>query len=847
MKRILRPRHALVAILVVAGSIGCVGDTDTASNVTDTSAQLNAHCSSLSDSSSQSVTYFEYGTTTAYGMQTPHHQWSAGLCGPFSETIGDLAPNTTYHFRVCGRELSQNGIFPCGNDKTFTTLPADNTPVKLAWETLAASNKSHKPTSPVSALTVTGYGSGGPQRLLVAFVSWEGPASGHDTITVSGAGLTWTRAARAIGQTGNAEIWTARAAATISNATITATRSAGSYVGLLTVRAIRAASVVGGTGTTSGTTGPQSASVSVGAANSWLLAAGIDSDQAVARTVASGQAKVVESVVSGVGDFWNQRDATVPTGNQTIATTAPTGASRWNYAAVEVRVDLTPPSSCAITNLVDDQELMGNVPVTINAADDAGLSSVTLVSDSYTVLATATQSGSTWTATMGMSSWGDGPMTVTPVCSDGAGNTTIGSSVRIWVSTRRGSQMGLNIWTRGVVDTGTVRYFPDIDAVGATDVRWVRDGGWEWTWMNQTLAQYNAGTWSYLDGANEDGVSLQEVADYVHARGMRLVVTAVGSPSWVSGQTGSESLQFPVPLPANVNYYAGYVKALCARGADAVEVWNEPNLPTRWSPSAANPWNAQANWPRNYAKMLRAVYLAVKLDPATTHCQIIGGDLAAKDHEQRDPLNPVDYLLSLYTAKENTSDSTFTLSIAGFYDAISTHPYSDYHGDTSPEDWTHTWMPSGTTSGDPVYSHGVEQTWHVRNLMVFFGDGAKKIWGTEMGGPTYGPDATYDYGAHCGPGCGISEAEQATWVDEYVDAWMSTGAIPASRCVNGVCSSDTPPTYFGAYTGPLVYFALFDNPGAAGGAQEKHFGLLHDDDTAKPSYARFTLAADQLR
>ena len=85
--------------------------------------------------------------------------------------------------------------------------------------------------------------------------------------------------------------------------------------------------------------------------------------------------------------------------------------------------------------------------------------------------------------------------------------------------------------------------------------------------------------------------------------------------------------------------------------------------------------------------------------------------------------------------------------------------------------------------------------------MVSFGDGAKKIWGTEVGAPTRGPDS-------------VSETDQALWLREYYDIW------------NGW-----------AFTGPLFWYTARDTGNA--NTLEDSYGLVHHNRTPKPALAAF--------
>jgi hypothetical protein len=81
--------------------------TGPASDVTAAGATLNGAV----DAPAATV-YFEYGTTTGYGLNTPVHAVPAQ--GPVSASVSGLTAETTYHYRIVA-----DGV--AGNDQTFTT------------------------------------------------------------------------------------------------------------------------------------------------------------------------------------------------------------------------------------------------------------------------------------------------------------------------------------------------------------------------------------------------------------------------------------------------------------------------------------------------------------------------------------------------------------------------------------------------------------------------------------------------------------------------------------------------------------------------------------------------------
>jgi hypothetical protein len=64
--------------------------------------------------------YFEFGTTAAYGQQTPPQSAGAGSSAvSVSASLSGLVASTTYHYRLVA--VGPNGAFAIGADKTFTT------------------------------------------------------------------------------------------------------------------------------------------------------------------------------------------------------------------------------------------------------------------------------------------------------------------------------------------------------------------------------------------------------------------------------------------------------------------------------------------------------------------------------------------------------------------------------------------------------------------------------------------------------------------------------------------------------------------------------------------------------
>jgi len=94
-------------------------------------------------------------------------------------------------------------------------------------------------------VTTAAFSTAAANELLLAFVSSDGPSGSAQTATVSGAGLTWTRVARANVRAGTSEIWKASAPSPLANVTVTSVPSRSGYDQSLTVVALGGAAGTG--------------------------------------------------------------------------------------------------------------------------------------------------------------------------------------------------------------------------------------------------------------------------------------------------------------------------------------------------------------------------------------------------------------------------------------------------------------------------------------------------------------------------------------------------------------------------------------------------------------------------
>ncbi|WP_270888966.1 galactose oxidase-like domain-containing protein [Pedococcus sp. 5OH_020] len=272
-------------------------------------------------------------------------------------------------------------------------------PVALAAGTLSLDRLvSTHGTASTTSVTSPVFTTAQPGELLLAFVSTDGPSTPTQAVSsVTGAGLTWRLRQRTNAQLGTAEIWQAVTPAILTNVSVRATYS-GSFLASISVATFTGASLTvdGATKGASAATGAPTAALTTSRAGSWVWAVGNDYDNAIARTVGTGQTKVDEYLASSGDTLWVQRqNAVTPSAGTpvTINDTAPT-ADRWNLSLVEIPVaadDTTAPT--APTNLTAAAPGPTQVNLSWTAAtDDTGVTG-------YRILRGASQIGTTTSAT----------------------------------------------------------------------------------------------------------------------------------------------------------------------------------------------------------------------------------------------------------------------------------------------------------------------------------------------------------------------------------------------------------------------------------------------------------------
>jgi chitodextrinase len=409
-------------------------------------------------------------------------------------------------------------------------------------------------TSGAASISSPAITTSAPGELLLAFVTSDGPNSGgsQSFSSVTGGGLTWRLRRRANAQAGTAEIWAANAPSTLSSVKVTATRSAGGYVGSITVVTFTDADQVadGAAANASAPTGAPTVSLTTTRAGSQIWGVGNDWDRATARTVGSGQTKVDEFRAS-VGDtMWVQRQTAataLPGSIATLDDTAPTG-DRWNMAAVEVLPavsDTEPPT--APTNLAAGTVTATQVPLTWSAStDDQGVAG-------YRVIRGPSQVGDVpGTSFTDKTVAGSTTYEYTVRAYDAAGNVSQPSNA-VTVTTPAPTDttppsVTLTAPQEGETVSGTVSPTANAsDASGIAGVQFLLDG--KALGAEDTTAPYGI-AWDTTSVANGSHTLAAQARD-----GAGNTATSAGTKVTVSNGSGSEPAQVGqwgplIPLPA---------------------------------------------------------------------------------------------------------------------------------------------------------------------------------------------------------------------------------------------------------------------------------------------------------
>ena len=204
--------------------------------------------------------------------------------------------------------------------------------------------------------------------------------------------------------------------------------------------------------------------------------------------------------------------------------------------------------------------------------------------------------------------------------------------------------------------------------------------------------------WSYVEGVR--GTYNWSMSDAQYAAMQKYtkkpIMLLYRAPVWARdpartcAQGGDEFCIYP-PLPQYDSAWKAFVKAAVARypNVRAIEIWNEPNIATFWSPAAD---------PTRYAAVLKAAYDGVRA--ARSKAPVLTGGLY--------PANTTGGNVS---AKEFLGQ-VYATAGAGAFEGIASHPYA-HQTDYVQRMWT--------------------RLDALRAVRDQYGDGATPLWITEAG------------------------------------------------------------------------------------------------------------------
>ena len=274
-----------------------------------------------------------------------------------------------------------------------------------------------------TTVTTSSFSTTAANELLLAFVSADQVSSSATTVTkIAGGGLTWVLVRRTNTQLGTAEIWRAFAASPLSGVTVTATLSQTvcssmtvmSFTGVDT-SGTNGSGAIGATGTGNLNPGLPTASLVTTRNGSLVLGVGNDWDNAIGRTVDSGQS-LVHQYFPPVGDtYWvqTQSSATLLSGTTvTIDDTAP-ASDRYNLTIVEVLAAPSVGSTFTVSGTISPIGAGTNTTVTLTQGTTTVASTTATSSGTYSF---ANIANGTYTVTPANSAWtfspGSQPVTV---------------------------------------------------------------------------------------------------------------------------------------------------------------------------------------------------------------------------------------------------------------------------------------------------------------------------------------------------------------------------------------------------------------------------------------------------
>lgn len=259
-------------------------------------------------------------------------------------------------------------------------------------------------------------------------------------------------------------------------------------------------------------------------------------------------------------------------------------------------------------------------------------------------------------------------------------------------------------------------------------MEWLNDLGVRWVrlplYWDMVEPQKGKRTWTEIDHA----------VDTLDKAGIKIMFNPIHSPSWASIDPKRPG------LPRNLADFTDFLRDAASRykgKVAAYEIWNEPNLERE----VGKPIRVGA-----YVELLKASYPVIKqVDP--TALVLTAGLTPTGINDPNFAIDDVNYLEQFY--KYNGGE------VKKYFDVLGAHTGSN----ANPPDTLWPQQPGpgpGWRDHASFYFRRIEQ---IRQVMEANGDGAKKVWLTEMGwASTPNPAKGFEFAAQ------VSENQQAQYL-----------------------------------------------------------------------------------
>lgn len=250
---------------------------------------------------------------------------------------------------------------------------------------------------------------------------------------------------------------------------------------------------------------------------------------------------------------------------------------------------------------------------------------------------------------------------------------------------------------------------------------WMRYAGM--TWLKKQIR--------YYDGQNPNDIA--STINQAHAAGFRILIGLVGDKN-------------DLTRDGYFGRYASFAGGLAALGADAIEVWNEPNLDREWTNGDINP--------ARYTELLRQSYNAIKANNSNT--LVISAAPAPTGAEAAFPgavMNDDRYIRGMADA-----------GAVNYMDCIGVH-------------YNEGIMPPTATFGDPREPSNYFTRYLPSMINVYSSTfrGARPLCFTELGYLT--PEGYGSLPPNFSWASNVTLAQQAAWVDGAVTYSRNSGRV----------------------------------------------------------------------